>query len=433
MNSGVKIKGATLFLLFSFCSVLLFGQLSAPGSSYTDRTNYPGSQPQDNIYIYCTTQGTSAGSLKVATQIQGLKIFEWQKFNPATGAFEIYFNENKTGTESTISNLSDGYYMVTITQGTTKETYRAWVLNSWYKLTATVKDSNCSSFRLSGEIEQAPLKYRDPGTNSELDLTRDMKVEWKEGTSVIARVLSPQMIDPPTKNTDYTFNVTDKFGCTSSVKVTYVSIVTKARFTVDPQKGEAPLEVKFSNGSENGDDGGYEWFVFKDLDVIKRESAKAKPPYDSIMIVFYDKNPVYTFENSGAYQVKLVSKKVSQFYTCTDTFYLPDYIVADTSFVAVPNVFTPNGDGTNDNFVVKFWSILDIKISIFNRWGKTVQVWSKKNVRGFENTWEESVWDGKIGGRYASPGVYYYVVEAKGRDGRNRWAHGFFHLFRDKD
>ncbi len=241
------------------------------------------------------------------------------------------------------------------------------------------------------------------------------------------------MIDPPTKNTDYTFNVKDKFGCEASVKVTYVSIVTKAKFSVNPQKGEAPLEVKFSNESENGDDSGYEWFVFKDLDVIKRESAGAKPPYDSILIVFYDKSPVYTFESSGAYQVKLVSKKVSQFFTCTDTFYLPDYIVADTSFIAVPNVFTPNGDGTNDNFVVKFWSIQDIKISIFNRWGKAVQVWSKKNVRGFENTWEESVWDGKIGGRYASPGVYYYVVEAKGRDGRNRWAHGFFHLFRGKD
>jgi len=167
--------------------------------------------------------------------------------------------------------------------------------------------------------------------------------------------------------------------------------------------------------------------------VIKRESADSNLPYDSILIVFYDENPLYTFENSGAYQVKLVSKKVSEFHVCVDTFYLPKYVVVDTTYVEVPNVFTPNGDGTNDEFVVKFWSVLNIKISIFNRWGKIVHIWEKDNVRGFENTWQESVWDGRSGGRYASPGVYYYVVETRGRDGKNHWAKGFFHLFRGKD
>ena len=63
-------------------------------------------------------------------------------------------------------------------------------------------------------------------------------------------------------------------------------------------------------------------------------------------------------------------------------------------------------------FVVKFWSMQSIKIDIFNRWGKRVHHWESGDVRGFEGTWTETVWDGRgMGGRYASPGVYYYVVE----------------------
>jgi gliding motility-associated-like protein len=148
------------------------------------------------------------------------------------------------------------------------------------------------------------------------------------------------------------------------------------------------------------------------------------------MIVAYDESPIFTYEYSGMYMVKLVSK--TQF--CTDTFYLPDYIVADTSFIAVPNVFTPNGDGTNDEFVVKFWSMQSIEIDIFNRWGKRVHHWQSGDVRGFEGTWTETVWDGRgMGGRYASPGVYYYTVVGEGRDGEKRRAKGFVHLFRDKD
>jgi hypothetical protein len=60
-------------------------------------------------------------------------------------------------------------------------------------------------------------------------------------------------------------------------------------------------------------------------------------------------------------------------------------------------------------------------------------VYENNNVQGFQNTYEASVWDGKVGGKYATPGVYYYVVEGKGRDGKMNKANGFFHLFRGKD
>jgi gliding motility-associated-like protein len=152
------------------------------------------------------------------------------------------------------------------------------------------------------------------------------------------------------------------------------------------------------------------------------------------MIIGYDENPEYTYERTGVYDVKLVSKHISEFYTCVDTVYIDEYIVIDSSYINAPNVFTPNGDGVNDEFVVKFFSMETVKITLFNRWGKKIHYYESQNVRGFEGTWEETVWDGKLmGGRYASPGVYYYVIVGEGRDGTRRRAHGFFHLFREKD
>lgn len=429
-RSSLYLLSFTLFFLFS---ANLQAQITAPGATASDKTNYPAFQATDSIYIFCTeNEVTEVADLRATTQLQGTKTFLWEKYNNQTAAFDFYFSESSDAQTSEVTGLADGCYRVTITLGATTETYRAWVFNNWISASGSVAESNCESFKLVGSFLTATLKYYDLANNTELEVFKDMKVEWKEGDATIATVLAPQIFDPPAQNTDYTFTAYDRFGCAFSTTVAYESVVVKASFTASPMQGEAPLEVTFTNTSENADADQYEWFFFRDLDEIKQEAQNTQQPIDSIMVVAYDENPVFTYENTGIYMVKLVAKRVTELQTCVDTFYMEDYIHVDSSFIAAPNVFTPNGDGTNDNFVVKFWSMKNIKISIFNRWGKKVHYWDKSNIQGFENTWEESVWDGKIGGRYASPGVYYYVVEGTGRDGKKRRAHGFFHLFRDK-
>ena len=421
----------TFFILNIFS---VHAQLSAPGADASDKTNYPVFSETDSIYIFCSENEVAEnGSLRVNTNLSGTKTFSWEKYNNESGAFEPFFSEGSEASFSEIKNLANGCYRATVTLGSTTETYRAWIFNNWISASGSVAESNCETFKLVGTFLSGAMKYYDLTDNSELEVFKDMKVQWKKGNEIIAAVLSPQIFDPPTQNTDYTLRVYDKFGCDFSTDVTYESIVTKAKFSVDPAEGEAPLIATFTNESENGDIDQYEWFLFRDLDEIKRESEETEEPIDSIMIVAYEENPVYTYEYTGQYMVKLVSKKVSEFHTCVDTFYLEDYIIVDSSFVAVPNVFTPNGDGNNDQFVVKFWSMESIEITIFNRWGKLIHSWESNNIRGFEGTWTESVWDGKIGNRFASPGVYYYNVVGEGRDGKRRRAHGFFHLFRDKD
>jgi gliding motility-associated-like protein len=421
------------FILLIVMPAALKAQITAPGSTATDQTNYPVFQGTDNIYIFCTDNEVSeVAALSASTQLQGTKTFLWEKYNNGTVAFEFYFSESTDGQTSDIAGLANGCYRATITLGSTTEIYRAWVFNNWISASGSVTDSDCESFKLVGTFLTGAMSYYDLSDNTELEVFKDMKVEWKDGEATIATVISPQIYDPPAINTDYTFIAYDRFGCSFSTTVPYESMVTKASFTATPMDGEAPLEVTFTNTSQNADANQYEWFFFRDLDEIKRESENSQQPVDSIMLVAYDESPVYTYESTGNYMVKLVAKKVSELQTCVDTFYMEDYIQVDSSFVVAPNVFTPNGDGTNDLFVVKFWSMKNIKISIFNRWGKKVHYWDKSDIQGFQDTWVESVWDGKIGGRYASPGVYYYVVEGTGRDGEKRRAKGFFHLFRDK-
>ena len=70
----------------------------------------------------------------------------------------------------------------------------------------------------------------------------------------------------------------------------------------------------------------------------------------------------------------------------------------------VPNAFTPNQDGLNDCFGVKYWSVTDeFELSIYNRWGQLVFVTKDKM----------KCWDGKFKGVEQASGVFVYQIRAK--------------------
>ncbi len=84
-------------------------------------------------------------------------------------------------------------------------------------------------------------------------------------------------------------------------------------------------------------------------------------------------------------------------------------LAMDTSIVRVdfrapsviPNAFSPNGDGLNDEFGVqglKFQKLLEFRV--FDRWGKQV----------FETTNPAKGWNGTINGKPANQDVYYYII-----------------------
>lgn len=72
----------------------------------------------------------------------------------------------------------------------------------------------------------------------------------------------------------------------------------------------------------------------------------------------------------------------------------------------VPNTFTPNGDGTHDNWRIKKLSKYPThKVQIFNRYGQAVYETSNFPPDG---------WDGKYKGKVLPFGTYYYIIELGG-------------------
>jgi gliding motility-associated-like protein len=92
--------------------------------------------------------------------------------------------------------------------------------------------------------------------------------------------------------------------------------------------------------------------------------------------------------------------------------------------LSVPNAFSPGASpGVNDEFKVAYKSIVSFKGWIFNRWGAEMFYWTDP-AKG---------WDGKKGGKYVPPGVYFYVIEAKGADGKNLIRKGHINIIRPKN
>ena len=438
------VAGLIVVTIFALLPSMGFAQISSVANTVVVPTEYAGGT-QDNIHVFCGSRGATNAALTATSPNAEAASFEWLRYNALSGSFDFFQSEPAGNTTSTISNLQDGAYRVNITGTSGVTTYTAWVFNNYIETTAQITNSDCNSFTLQGAIpDPSVLTYTDLTSGQPLVLNKGIQARWTADGEAVSSVLQYTEFSPPTKDTEYTLTVSDRFGCSSTSIVTYVSIVTKASFdykVVEHAKGikgkkEAPLTVEFTSTSKNGDPGKFEWFIFRDLDEIKRESeANPDAVIDSILERIISDKPIYVFERPGTYRVKLVSQKKSEFTTCFDTVYIDDYIEIDTSFVEAPNFFTPNQDGSNDKFLVAFFSMQSVKMSIFNRWGKVVHVWESDNVRGFGPTQEsdpQSVWDGKIGGKLATPGVYYYMVEGRGRDDKRRKTGGFVHLFRDK-
>lgn len=72
--------------------------------------------------------------------------------------------------------------------------------------------------------------------------------------------------------------------------------------------------------------------------------------------------------------------------------------------IILPNSFTPNNDGLNDCFGIKYYrDITNLEFIIFNRYGGIV----------FKTTNANDCWDGNYKGKPASPGSYVYYIKAK--------------------
>lgn len=102
--------------------------------------------------------------------------------------------------------------------------------------------------------------------------------------------------------------------------------------------------------------------------------------------------------------------------------YIPEVYEPIETHFELPNVFTPNGDNSNDFFEpVKNEHILENEITIHDRWGKLVY---HSNETAFS-------WDGiNLQKEESSEGTYFYTGQAKDACDQTFNYHGMITLFR---
>lgn len=91
--------------------------------------------------------------------------------------------------------------------------------------------------------------------------------------------------------------------------------------------------------------------------------------------------------------------------SCTTKTCVTVEVTCEIGDLSVPNAFTPNGDGLNDEFCLQGWvvCISDFQVSIYNRWGEKL----------FESDQHDFCWNGVYKGRLLPKDVYTYVITAK--------------------
>ena len=114
-------------------------------------------------------------------------------------------------------------------------------------------------------------------------------------------------------------------------------------------------------------------------------------------------NPNYSYADTGSYIVELI---VSNTFGCADTAY--NRIIIDPILTCyIPNAFSPDGNGENDEFKMHGTNIQadGFTMLIFDRWGERI----------FSTSDLEQGWNGKRGntGEDEELGVYVYKINLK--------------------
>ena len=90
---------------------------------------------------------------------------------------------------------------------------------------------------------------------------------------------------------------------------------------------------------------------------------------------------------------------------------IPTLLVVSNPTLFIPQGFSPNGDGINENFVIKGLPDGENELTIFNRWGN--KVYFNAN---YDNTWDGRANEGGNGNNKLPQGTYYYILKLKGTD-----------------
>lgn len=221
----------------------------------------------------------------------------------------------------------------------------------------------------------------------------------------------------------YYFTVTDDVCSANDSILVEIENPPIAEFSPSITSGCAPLNVSFTNTSQNATI--FEW-DFGNGNVVTVNNMSNQ----SFSFVSSENVMLVASDAAGCSDTAYISIQVSP-CGCTDpnaTNFNPLASIEDgsclypTPIVIAPNVFTPNGDGANEIFELDIKYSDNVELTILNRWGNVMRITDGPNP----------IWDGTTeSGVEAGDGTYFYKYIAIGFDGTEVEGHGFVQLIRN--
>ena len=354
--------------------------------------------------------------------------FAWQKYDSRGGGFatDVTGMTHSDGTYSITSDGVDTGYI--ITDG--GRTYCFWVTNyanHQLRLDALAIDaeqSACDRTVLSLDGNAEAITYftingRPMTLSRELTLNYRTLVfaedMWQQQTQTqtLASAGTHISVTAPLCDTDFSL-AGDRFlaawgRAQEVVSPSYTTVAVSAETKAEQVAHDADNE---STDSESGDLGGsapceITFTAFPtDAAVFREWQFSLTEEFEDVRDRFNEDVITRTFTDEGTLYAR---------YVCADasgacTFEGPVYTIAiGASQLKIPNAFSPrNQDGINDEWKVSYTSIISFECDIFNRWGQRMAHLSHPSQG----------WDGRHGGKLVPAGVYFYVIRAKGSDGK---------------
>ena len=365
---------------------------------------------------------------------------QWYKYK--TKALEAEkISSSQAGTTSTISHVEDGCGYFVYKEGVLTE--YVWIIDyaqhpfNVQSIEVESAKNECSgAVRVKANPSVDELYYMSPNNGSKVSISRDISLsfnalEWNEQDRMFRETIRTLTGNVFNKDIDSVYIPTDfeltgdQFAAHFGKQVTVVSdefnpkaVLLRADTTMvvdevanmsSAQAGlSAPVTVRFTAHTNEPIASIFQWKIYK-----KEEGE------ENAFVYFSDPEVEYTFTDYGDYVASIEVSDASG--TCSS--YEEISVSVAESFLDVPNAFSPGtSPGVNDEFRVVYKSLVKFSCWIFNRWGQLLYHWTDP-AQG---------WDGKKGGKYVSPGVYFYVIEAEGSDGIKYKKKGDINILRPK-
>jgi len=202
---------------------------------------------------------------------------------------------------------------------------------------------------------------------------------WSPLDQIDDFITESSVLVSPTINTTFILTGTNDFGCEAQINfdvdVVDLQNTVEASITTSDLITGQPVTLFVT---EN-DDYTYNWSPAALLD----DPTSASPTFTLTEEVTFE---VEVMDSNGCIAIRTV-------------VVIPTDTPCAEPYVFVPNAFTPNGDGLNEQLHVDGNQIIEMHLVIYNRWGERV----------FEAIDQSQTWDGTYEGKKLDPDVFGYT------------------------